>query len=51
MLLKVNGWFTKVYTITKNDTFNDAKFYEEVKLQIPNWITLKTGFNHNHIGF
>ncbi len=52
-LLKVNDWFIKVYTITKHDTFNDAKFYEDVKLQIPKWITLKNGFNHNHnnIGF
>ena len=51
--LKIDDWQIKVYTITKEDKFNNEDFYDNVKHQLHSWLKLKNKFNsdHNHIGF
>jgi len=52
-ILNVNGWKIKIYTISKNTDFNYNSFYENVKIQLTDWLKIKNGFNteHENIGF
>ena len=47
------GWSIKIYTISKTNSFNHIMFYENVKMQLPKWLSLKNSFDSNNdkIGF
>jgi len=51
--LTIDNWQLKVYTIVKDRTFEYQEFYDNVKLQLPNWLSLDNSFNSNHnsLGF
>lgn len=51
--LSIDNWQLKVYTIVKDGTFEYPEFYANVKLQLPNWLSLDNSFNsnHNNVGF
>jgi hypothetical protein len=51
--LTIDNWQLKVYTIVKDGTFEYQEFYDNVQLQLPNWLGLDNSFNSNHnsLGF
>lgn len=51
--LNIEDWQLKVYTIVKDGSFDYPEFYNNVKNQLPHWLSLDNNFNSNHdsIGF
>jgi hypothetical protein len=51
--LSVEDWQLKVYTISENEDYDFAPFYEKVKTKLSTWLELENGFNSKHynIGF
>lgn len=52
-ILTIDDWKIKVYTITKDKNQITTKVFEAVKSELPDWLSLKNSFNHQHdkIGF
>jgi hypothetical protein len=52
-VIEVDQWKVKVYTISKQGTFDHSEFYESVLKQIPQWLKLENSFDssHEHMAF
>jgi len=50
---KIENWEIKIYTIIKEEDFNDLHFYSHAKNQLAHWLKLTNGFNSNtnNLGF
>lgn len=47
-VIKLNDWHIKVYTIAKNDTFDNTEFYKSVLKEVPKWLSMKNGFDSSN---
>ena len=43
-IFEVEGWKIKIYTIAKNGDFAHPKYYEHVKIQLPEWLAMDNSF-------
>lgn len=52
-VVTIGQWKIKVYTISKQDEFNDPEFYKNALAELPNWLDKKNSFdaNHDNTGF
>lgn len=47
-IIEINDWKIKIYTISKDGEFNHDSFYQNVKIQIPEWLKIDNGFNSSN---